>query len=116
MPESRRLAAIAKVAAASLDDVASQAAKAGAKAAGVVIDDTALFNDKLADWETFYNYHRPHGALGGQTETDRTHTRKIRMSAMVIAPIVVAIVAVLIHFFWIPLDVLWYVALRRFGM
>ena len=36
------IAAIAKVAAASLDDVAGQAAKAGAKAAGVVIDDTAV--------------------------------------------------------------------------
>jgi predicted DNA repair protein MutK len=36
------IAAIAKVAAASLDDVASQAAKAGAKAAGVVIDDAAV--------------------------------------------------------------------------
>ena len=36
------LAAIAKVAAAQLDDVAGQAAKAGAKAAGVVIDDAAV--------------------------------------------------------------------------
>ena len=36
------IAAIAKVAAASLDDVAGQAAKAGVKAAGVVIDDTAV--------------------------------------------------------------------------
>jgi len=36
------IVAIAKVAAASLDDVASQAAKAGTKAAGVVIDDTAV--------------------------------------------------------------------------
>ncbi len=36
------LAAIAKVAAASLDDVAGQTAKAGAKAAGVVIDDAAV--------------------------------------------------------------------------
>ena len=36
------IAGIAKVAAASLDDVVSQAAKAGAKAAGVVIDDTAV--------------------------------------------------------------------------
>ncbi len=36
------IAAIAKVAAASLDDVANQAVKAGAKAAGVVIDDTAV--------------------------------------------------------------------------
>ena len=36
------LAAIAKVAAAHLDKVASQATKAGAKAAGVVIDDAAV--------------------------------------------------------------------------
>jgi len=36
------IAAIAKVAAASLDDIAGQAVKAGAKAAGVVIDDTAV--------------------------------------------------------------------------
>ena len=36
------VAAIAKVAAASIDDVASQAAKAGVKAAGVVIDDAAV--------------------------------------------------------------------------
>jgi predicted DNA repair protein MutK len=36
------VAAIAKVAAASLDDVAAAASKAGAKAAGVVIDDAAV--------------------------------------------------------------------------
>ncbi len=36
------IAAIAKVAAASLDDVAAAAGKAGAKAAGVVIDDAAV--------------------------------------------------------------------------
>ena len=36
------VAAIAKVAAASLDDVAAQAAKAGVKAAGVVIGDAAV--------------------------------------------------------------------------
>jgi hypothetical protein len=36
------VAAIAKVAAASLDDVIAQAAKAGVKAAGVVIDDAAV--------------------------------------------------------------------------
>jgi predicted DNA repair protein MutK len=36
------VAAIAKVAAASVDDIAAAAAKAGAKAAGVVIDDTAV--------------------------------------------------------------------------
>ena len=36
------IAALAKAAAASLDDVAAQAAKAGTKAAGVVIDDAAV--------------------------------------------------------------------------
>ncbi len=36
------IATLAKVAAASVDDVAAHAAKAGAKAAGVVIDDTAV--------------------------------------------------------------------------
>lgn len=36
------VAAIAKVAAASIDDIAGAAAKAGVKAAGVVIDDTAV--------------------------------------------------------------------------
>ena len=36
------IASLAKVAAASVDDVAGQAAKAGAKAAGVVIDDAAV--------------------------------------------------------------------------
>jgi uncharacterized protein len=36
------VAAIAKVAAASLDDIAAQSVKAGTKAAGIVIDDTAV--------------------------------------------------------------------------
>jgi uncharacterized protein len=36
------IAAIAKVAASSLDDIATTAAKAGTKAAGIVIDDTAV--------------------------------------------------------------------------
>lgn len=36
------IASLAKVAAASLDDITAQAAKAGAKAAGVVIDDAAV--------------------------------------------------------------------------
>jgi transposase InsO family protein len=28
-----------------------------------VIDDAQVFNDKLREWEDFYNYHRPHGSL-----------------------------------------------------
>jgi transposase InsO family protein len=38
---------------------------------GLVIDDTELFNDKLQEWERFYNFDRPHGALGGQTPYER---------------------------------------------
>jgi transposase InsO family protein len=36
-----------------------------------VTDDIHLFNDKLRQWEDYYNYHRPHGALGGQTPYER---------------------------------------------
>jgi transposase InsO family protein len=36
-----------------------------------VIDDANLFNEKLQEWEHFYNYARPHGALGGQTPYER---------------------------------------------
>jgi transposase InsO family protein len=38
---------------------------------GVVIDDTNLFNEKLAEWENFYNFERPHGGLDGQTPYER---------------------------------------------
>lgn len=38
---------------------------------GTVIDDAQLFNDKLKEWEDFYNYNRPHSALGGQTPYER---------------------------------------------
>ena len=44
------IAALAKVAAASIDDVAGQAAKAGTKAAGVVIDDTAVTPRYVTDF------------------------------------------------------------------
>jgi len=36
-----------------------------------VADDIHLFNEKLREWEDYYNYHRPHGALGGQTPYER---------------------------------------------
>jgi transposase len=38
---------------------------------GQVIDDTRLFTQRLQEWEDYYNYHRPHGALGGQTPYER---------------------------------------------
>jgi transposase InsO family protein len=42
---------------------------------GVVIDDTELFNDKLQQWEDFYNFNRPHGGLDGQTPYERLRQR-----------------------------------------
>ena len=36
-----------------------------------ICDDIHLLNDKLREWEDYYNYHRPHGALGGQTPYER---------------------------------------------
>ena len=38
---------------------------------GVVIDSSKLFNEKIREWEHFYNYDRPHGALSGQTPYER---------------------------------------------
>jgi transposase InsO family protein len=38
---------------------------------GVVVDDTNLFNEKVREWENFYNYNRPHAALNGQTPYER---------------------------------------------
>jgi transposase InsO family protein len=38
---------------------------------GVVIDDAGVFNDRLKEWEDYYNYARPHGGLGGQTPYER---------------------------------------------
>ena len=35
-----------------------------------ITDDIHLFNEKLREWEDYYNYHRPHGALNGQTAVD----------------------------------------------
>jgi transposase InsO family protein len=29
------------------------------------------FNQKLKEWEDYYNYHRPHGRLDGQTPYER---------------------------------------------
>jgi transposase InsO family protein len=36
-----------------------------------ITDDIRLFNEKLKEWEDYYNYHRPHGALAGQTPYER---------------------------------------------
>ena len=36
-----------------------------------ITDDIHLFNQKLREWEDYYNYHRPHGGLDGQTPYER---------------------------------------------
>ena len=36
-----------------------------------ISDDIHLFNTKLREWEKYYNYHRPHGGLDGQTPYER---------------------------------------------
>jgi transposase InsO family protein len=36
-----------------------------------ITDDIQLFNEKLEEWQNYYNYHRPHGALDGQTPYER---------------------------------------------
>ncbi|TLY92870.1 MAG: transposase [Gammaproteobacteria bacterium] len=36
--------------------------------------------DKLREWEDYYNYHRPHGALDGQTPYEPLLAKKERAS------------------------------------
>jgi transposase InsO family protein len=36
-----------------------------------ISDNVVLFNTKLREWEDYYNLHRPHGALDGQTPYER---------------------------------------------
>jgi transposase InsO family protein len=47
---------------------------------GVVIDDTKLFNEKLQEWENFYNFERPHSALQGKTPYEKFREKaKLKM-------------------------------------
>ena len=39
-------------------------------------DDIHLFNDKLREWEDYYNFHRPHEALDGYTPYERLKQKK----------------------------------------
>jgi transposase InsO family protein len=47
-----------------------------------VLEDSAvresihLFNKKLREWEDYYNFDRPHGALDGQTPYERLLEKK----------------------------------------
>ena len=42
---------------------------------GVVVDDAKVFTTKLQEWENYYNFERPHGALGGQTPYERLRSK-----------------------------------------
>ena len=46
---------------------------------GVLIDDAEVFNDKLREWEDFYNNHRPHGSLDGQTPYERLRQKTTKV-------------------------------------
>ena len=41
-----------------------------------IADNIHLFNDKLREWENYYNYNRPHGGLDGQTPYERLLAKK----------------------------------------
>lgn len=41
-----------------------------------ITDDIRLFNAKLREWEDYYNFHRPHGGLSGQTPYERLLAKK----------------------------------------
>ena len=41
-----------------------------------VNDDIRLFNKKLREWEDYYNFHCPHGALDGATPYERLKQKK----------------------------------------
>jgi transposase InsO family protein len=50
-------------------------------------DDIHLFNEKLREWEDYYNYHRPHGALSGQTPYERLLAKtRAEVSPRVLGP------------------------------
>jgi uncharacterized protein involved in exopolysaccharide biosynthesis len=51
-----------------------------------------------------------------ETAEDHKHVRKIRIGALLVAPMVLVVLMLLVHFFFIKLDVLWYVLLRKFGI
>ena len=36
-----------------------------------ISDNIVLFNEKVREWENYYNYNRPHGALQNQTPFER---------------------------------------------
>lgn len=40
-----------------------------------ISDDIHLLNERLREWEDYYNYHRPHSGLDGQMPCERLLSR-----------------------------------------
>lgn len=51
-----------------------------------------------------------------RNSADVSSKRRIKLTTLIAVPAALAVVAVLVHFFLINLDVAWYVALRKLGM
>lgn len=51
-----------------------------------------------------------------ETAADHSHAVRVKVLALIIVPAIIVVAAAAVHFAVIPLDVLWYVALRRFGL
>jgi len=51
-----------------------------------------------------------------ETEEDLQHQRKIRILMASSAVIGMVLLIAAVHFFWRPLDVLWFSAMRNIGM
>ena len=50
------------------------------------------------------------------TAADVAQGRRTQFAALIIAPVVIALILLAVHFLFMPLDVLWYVAVRRLGL
>jgi hypothetical protein len=51
-----------------------------------------------------------------ETAADRRRRRMRRASVASAAVVILGTAVVLVHYFYLPLDVLWYAAQRRFGL
>jgi len=47
---------------------------------GIIIDSSKLFNEKLKEWQNFYNFQRPHASLQGRTPFERLQEKLKELS------------------------------------
>ena len=50
------------------------------------------------------------------TQAEKRHTRRVRIFTVAGAPVALALLAVTIHYAMRPLDVIWFVVLRKLGI